>query len=217
MKNYYKPLEEGCFYHIYNRGNNGDNLFYQAKNHTYFLQKYDFFLSDFIETYAYCLLPNHFHLLVRVKTREQVASNSDSIAKADGKYGGVAGKKNLDNGKKVSEQFRRFFIGYSQAIQKQENRTGSLFQKNFKRIKVRSDAYFSWLVYYIHANPQTHGIIDDFRGYPHSSFGRMLNPKPTKLQKSYVLSWYGGKEQYQLFHQQSQDFNMINDLIIEED
>ena len=215
MKDNYLPLEEGCFYHVYNRGNNGDNLFYQAKNYTYFLQKYDLYLSDYIETYAYCLLPNHFHLLIRVKTKEEVASDSDSITKADGKSDGIAG--NLENGKKVSEQFRRFFIGYSQAIQKQENRTGSLFQKNFKRIKVENDAYFSWLVYYIHANPQTHGIIDDFKSYPHSSFGRMVNPKPTKLQKSYVLSWYGGTEQYGLFHQQSQDFSVISDLIIEED
>ncbi|MFN8354588.1 MAG: hypothetical protein U0Y10_09085 [Spirosomataceae bacterium] len=216
MKDYYGPFEEGYFYHVYNRGNNGDNLFYQAKNYTYFLQKYDLYLSDYIETYAYCLLPNHFHLLVRVKTKEEIARDSDSSTKADGQSDGIA-EKNVDNGKKVSEQFRRFFIGYSQAIQKQENRTGSLFQKNFKRIKVESDAYFSWLVYYIHANPQTHGITDDFQDYPHSSFGRMMNPKPTKLQKSYVLSWYGSMERYQQFHQQVQDFTVINDLIIEDD
>ena len=62
-----QPLLENIFYHIYNRGNNGDDVFYEARNYKYFLEKYDLYLSDFVETYAYCLLPNHFHILIRVK------------------------------------------------------------------------------------------------------------------------------------------------------
>jgi len=58
---------EGNFYHIYNRGNNRENIFFEENNYYYFLEKYDKYLTNYLETFAYCLLPNHFHLLVRVK------------------------------------------------------------------------------------------------------------------------------------------------------
>lgn len=115
MTDYYSPLIEGNFYHVFNRGNNRENLFYSLRNYTYFLRKFDEHLSEFLDTYAYCLLPNHFHFLVRVKEWR-----TDSIAQSDG-IGEVSAQ--------ISEQFRRFFIGYSQAINKQERRSGSLFQK----------------------------------------------------------------------------------------
>ena len=66
-----QPLEEGQFYHIYNRGINGENLFKEERNYAYFLQQYAKYLEPVVQTFAYCLLPNHFHLLVRVKTLEE--------------------------------------------------------------------------------------------------------------------------------------------------
>ena len=66
----------------------------------------------------------------------------------------------------ISFQFRKFFTSYAMSINKQETRTGSLLQKNFKRKEVDSTTYLSNLVFYIHANPQQHGIVDDFRMYP---------------------------------------------------
>jgi hypothetical protein len=67
MKSKEIPLEENKFYHIYNRGNNRGNLFYNEGNYEFFLRKYDEYLSEFIDTYAFCLLPNHFHFLIGVK------------------------------------------------------------------------------------------------------------------------------------------------------
>ena len=66
------PLHEGKFYHIYNRGNNRETLFYTEANYKYFLKKYDKYLSEYIDTYAYCLLPNHFHLLISVKELKDI-------------------------------------------------------------------------------------------------------------------------------------------------
>ncbi len=67
MKQYEVPLETGKYYHIYNRGINGTNLFFEERNYLFFLEKYSFYMSKVLETYAYCLLGNHFHLLVKVK------------------------------------------------------------------------------------------------------------------------------------------------------
>ncbi len=61
------PLQPGVYYHIYNRGNNGENLFKEERNYTYFLTLYEKYITPIAFTYAYCLLINHFHILVRIK------------------------------------------------------------------------------------------------------------------------------------------------------
>jgi REP element-mobilizing transposase RayT len=205
---YYPPLLEGCYYHIYNRGNNGDNLFYQPRNYFYFLKQYDLYLSDYLETYAYCLLPNHFHLLVKVRDWDDLPANKQYLQH---------GSKHLSTPETIiSELFRRFFSAYARAIKTQEERTGSLFQKNFKRKPVLSEAYFTNLVAYIHRNPQKHGISSDFKEYPYNSYNRMLMPQQTRLKKAEVIGWFGGINGFQVFHDTKHDEKQIDELIIEE-
>ena len=62
-----EPLLRGQYYHIYNRGNNGETIFRDARNYPYFLKLYAEYVEPVAETYAYCLLPNHFHFLVRIR------------------------------------------------------------------------------------------------------------------------------------------------------
>jgi len=198
MKTTEIPLEENKFYHIYNRGNNRGNIFYNSGNYEFFLRKFDEYLSEFIDTYAFCLLPNHFHFLIGVK---------------DIKVPPFRKVEPLSN--QISFQFRRFFTSYSMAINKQQNRTGSLFQKNFKRKEITNQNYLSRLVFYIHANPQMHGIVDDFRMYPWSSYERILKRKPSKLKKEEVLEWYNDKSNYIAYHSQNAELAVIKDLILE--
>ncbi|MBN1976347.1 MAG: hypothetical protein JW918_03000, partial [Anaerolineae bacterium] len=61
------PLEHGQYYHIYNRGNNGENIFIEERNYSYFLGLYAKYIEPIADTFAYVLLRNHFHLLVRIK------------------------------------------------------------------------------------------------------------------------------------------------------
>ena len=65
------PLEYGKYYHIYNRGNNRENIFFEDRNYHYFLKLYAKHVEPVADTYAYCLLYNHFHFLVRIKTVEE--------------------------------------------------------------------------------------------------------------------------------------------------
>ena len=204
---YYPPLLENQFYHIYNRGNNGDNLFYSPENYGYFLRQLDLYVGAYTKTFAYCLLPNHFHLLVQVVDFTTLSGEQQSIRH---------GSRVIDVPESVvSEQFRRFFVGYAKAIKVQESRTGSLFEKNFQRKLVESDAYFTTLIAYIHQNPKRHGICNDFAQYPYSSYGRHLHPRPSKLQKTDVLNWFGGPDHYVKFHQQTADNRLISELIID--
>jgi len=204
-------LEENQYYHIYNRGNDGINLFYKDRNYLYFLKRYDYYLSDYVDTFAYCLLPNHFHLLIQVKAKADFVIRKDEFPRQDD-------IENMSVGEIVSELFRRFFMSFSKSINIQESRTGSLFQKNFRRKLVNNESYFSVLIYYIHNQLKHHGFdhMDD-RDYLWSSYSRFLIDKETKLRKKEVLNWFGGKEGFVKFHSVKQDLREINDLVIEQD
>lgn len=91
-------------------------------------------------------------------------------------------------------------MAYAKAINKQESRVGSLFQKNFKRKIIHNENYFTSVVHYINANPQLHGICKDYKEHLYSSCHRILIDKPTKLQKQAILNWFGRKEVYLKFH-----------------
>jgi putative transposase len=67
-----EQLKHGKYYHIYNRGNNGENLFNSSENYLRFLNLYEKYIDTVAETYAWCLMKNHFHLLVRIKEVEEI-------------------------------------------------------------------------------------------------------------------------------------------------
>ena len=65
-----ETLQPNTSYHIFNHANGFENVFREDENFRFFLEKYREFISPVAETYAYCLLPNHFHLVVRIRKRE---------------------------------------------------------------------------------------------------------------------------------------------------
>jgi len=166
------PLQPGRFYHIYNRGNNGENLFIEERNYRYFLQLYIQHVHPVVDTYAYCLLRNHFHLLVRIKDL--------SVLEPKPPY----------------QYFSNLFNAYTKSINKAYGRTGALFERPFRRIEVIGKAYFRNVVAYIHRNPQHHGFVDDFREWPYSSYDVVLSDKSTRLQRDVVLDWFGGPQEF---------------------
>jgi REP element-mobilizing transposase RayT len=73
------PLQHGKYYHIYNRGNNRENIFFEERNYRYFLQLYAKYIQPIADTYAYCLLYNHFHVLVRIKSIEELQNHPEMV------------------------------------------------------------------------------------------------------------------------------------------
>ena len=235
-KKYYPPLLPGRFFHVFNRGNNGDNLFYQERNYAYFLRKYFEYMSPVLDTYCYCLLPNHFHLLVRVKEEAVVLGDKKGAMPGDKRdsiptlgahwardgiptpgHGASRDDREKEAALWVSERFRRLFLGYSQAIRKQEGRTGSLFQKNFMRLEVDSDSYLTNLVPYIHANAQLHGLCPDFRKYGYSSFDLFSHTQEAPIRRAEVLEWFGSYPAFVKAHLERVNLNLIDPVLIEED
>lgn len=196
-------LQPETYYHIYNRGVNGQNIFLEEKNYEYFLNKYSQYVFPFFDTFAYCLLKNHFHVLVQAKSENDIRLHLKDKHK----------EKSMSW--ILSNAFSSLFQSYVQSINKKYERTGALFEEPFHRIEVASDAYFSQLVYYIHSNPQKHSFVSDFKDYKHSSYHSHLLSKATKLKRENVLGWFGGTGNYLKFHNQYDDMGDIKNLIIE--
>src|SRR5690606_20583846 len=133
------------------------------------------YLIPLVDVYAYNLLGNHFHLLIRVKDT-------------------------ADN-KSVSHAFQQMFQSYAMAFNNQEGRVGTLFQTPFKRAEVHSESHFQYLVWYIHANARHHGMVTDFRHWPHSSYQALLSEKPTLLSRDALHAQFGGLDAFIAFHQ----------------
>ncbi len=215
MTDYFPPLEPGTCYHIYNRGNNRENIFIKDENYSYFLKKYTLYMTRVLDTLVYNLLPNHFHIVARIKRKEDIVPAPSGVPGVID-FPSLQDLESLSVGDIVSELFRRFFIAYAKAINKQEGRVGSLFQKNFKRRPVKSESHFANLIYYVHTNARLHGICDDFRDWPHSSYFSILSDGATRLQRTQVLAWFVSKESFEQQHQQYLDLKNIDDLTIED-
>ena len=220
------PFLPGFYYHVYNRGNNGETLFRQERNYRYFLELYALYIYQIAETFAYCLLPNHFHFLIRIRNLEglpfQGRHSSDShppgtallTSSGEQLYFPVEQRRSLN--KILSQQYATLFGTYTKAINKAFNRTGSLFEKPFHRKLVASDAYFTALIAYIHRNPQNHGIIDDYRDWPYSSYQTLLSDKPSRLERKTVLDWFDGAEGFKDIHRRDVDEKFIDELLFDE-
>jgi REP element-mobilizing transposase RayT len=171
----YEVLIEDSFYHLYNCGNNKENIFIEEQNYMYFLKLSKKHLSKTLDILAYCLLKNHFHLLIKTK------ENSTT--------------------KELSQSFSNLFNAHSKSINKKYGRSGSLFKDRFLRIKLDNEAYLKNLILYIHLNPTHHEFVNDFRFYKHSSFNSIVSNKPTSLLREYVLSIFENRQNFIDAHQ----------------
>ena len=201
MKSNTELLKTDTFYHIYNRGINGENIFKEDRNYGFFLEKYSKYISPVAHTYAYCLLKNHFHLLIRTRSEEEIKT--------------AFPLKETEPEKIISLQFGHLFNSYAQAVNKSFERTGGLFETPFRRIAVTNDAYLTQLIYYIHFNPQKHGFVDDFKSYPYSSYNTYIGNKETKLEREAVLEWFGDQTMFINQHKELANNLRVNKLNIE--
>jgi REP element-mobilizing transposase RayT len=175
-------FESGHFYHIYNRGNNKENIFVIEDNYRYFFNLIKKYILSIAEIYSYCLLKNHFHFLLRIKDFEHLPE----------KY-----RKDIT---KLHQPFSNLFAAYAKGFNKQTGRTGSLFQENMHKIRVTDLSYLQHLIAYIHLNPTKHGFTDDFRDYKFSSYQSILSDNPTKLKRIDVIYLFDDKENFVYWH-----------------
>lgn len=104
-------LEAGCFYHIFNRGINGTTTFLSEDNYRYFLTKVKQHIVPFADIYAYCIMPNHFHFIIKLKSPDEILNASISIKKSYFIEKGLHSENKI-----VSKQIGKLMSGYTQAF-----------------------------------------------------------------------------------------------------
>lgn len=187
----FEPLEHNNYYHIYNHGVGGRDLFRDANNYEYFLELYDKYITPVAETYAWALMPNHFHLLVRIREVEE--------------YLHLTGFENLsgvENIKPLHQHFSNLFNAYTKAYNKYHESRGALFERPFKRKLIDNDEYLQQVVLYIHNNPVHHGFCEHPLEYPWSSYLTCTSKKPTKLKRDLVIKWFDDRKNFVAAHEQ---------------
>jgi REP element-mobilizing transposase RayT len=161
------PLVPGQYYHIYNRGVNRGLIFFERENYLFFLRRLREHLLPVANLVAYCLMPNHYHLLVMVKPWEQTSEVLEDL-------GGLA-----PGG--LSMAMMRFSVSYTKAINKCYQRVGGLFQGAFQsRHIVRNEDLLN-LSSYIHLNPVEAGLVNSPEDWEFSSYLDYLAKRQSML------------------------------------
>jgi REP element-mobilizing transposase RayT len=230
MTTYLEKLESGHFYHVYNRGINGCNLFESEDDYQYFLTLYEKYISPIADTYAWVLMPNHFHFLVRIKedviykftnanrsidavgfetNKWETLTLADSVAdvsvlKGNDDLSALKGSVDVSDlqTKKPNptKHISHFFNAYAKHFNTINSRHGALFERPFKRKRIDSEDYFRQAVLYIHNNPVHHGFVSHPIEYGWSSFLPYLSEKETHLKRDEVLKWFGDKANFEAVH-----------------
>jgi putative transposase len=137
-----RPVEEGLVYHALNRGNNRTNVFDGPEDHEAFLaalgktkERYPFRL------FGYCLMTNHFHLLLRP-----------------------------DSGQSLSRILQSLTVAHTGRYHRQHRTVGHVWQGRFKSPVIQDDGHLLVVLRYIEANPLRAGMVTELKDYRWSSF-----------------------------------------------
>lgn len=214
---YLADFEEGSIYHIYNRTNNKEALFLSDENRLFFLKRYKELLSPFTDTYCWCLLSNHFHLLIKIKPDSNIRGYIKSKAIKEitiTEKNFMAGKATFSE--LIEHVFKRFFQSYALAFNKMHNRQGNLFYKPFKRVRIDKASQFTMAMIYIHANALKHGLVKNFTDYAWSSWHTIVANKQTSLAKNEVIEWFGSFELCKKAHHELSKYYYDCEVAIED-
>lgn len=193
----YQPFESGHFFHLYNRGNNNENLFLEQDNYNYFLVLMKKYLLQVADVYSYCLLPNHFHVILRFY---EMLQYTEDIKK----------RKNS-----LHQPISNMLNAYTKAINKRYKRRGSLFQEHLKRIKITEETYLRNFIVYVNTN-STHHQIEDYRTYKHSSYEALISEQETALKRDEVIELFGDLNNFKhVLHSNKLNIEALQELILE--
>jgi putative transposase len=187
-----EKLFPGKFYHVFNRGIDGCDIFRDTANFEYFFDLYLKYIDPVAETFAWVLMKNHFHFLVRIKET------------TDGGEGVTGVTQTI-----VSRAFSNLFNAYTKAFNKRYKRTGSLFEKNFHRKRIDHPHHLRNVLLYIHYNPVHHGFCNHPSDYPWSSYLTCISFKPTHLNREKVIGWFDSLGNFKTVHNQTPDLQII--------
>jgi putative transposase len=224
---YFTKFEFGKFYHVYNRVVNKKRLFKENRNYDFFKSRMKKYIFPYADVYSYCLLRNHFHLLIKIKdsatlkelstvelptvelpTVELPTVELPTIESPTTEVLSINRAHHI-----ISSAFRKMFQSYAMSFNKQENRIGTLFQEPFKRSLIDSEECLKQMIYYIHFDPQKHELITDFREYRHSTYMEYVSYSQEFGVRERLNELFGSCSEFLEFHNKSHNSPKIRYII----
>jgi len=174
------PFIPDTYYHLYNRGNNRQAVFFEADNYAYFLGGIKKYLHPVVHIIAYCLLPTHYHILVRIKGQTSEVFMTSEVSE------------------RVSRAMQKFLISYTKAINKRFSRVGALFQGQFQAKPIKNFSHLLNLCIYIHANPVKGGLATSPKDWIYSNYLEWLGRRNGALvEREFIQEHFGSSTEYQ--------------------
>jgi putative transposase len=197
MPNYQADFIPNQFYHVFNHTVDPELLFRIPENYRFFLQKVHQYLTPVADFYAYNLLGNHFHFLIRIKEEAEILKRFEELRTQPDKQ---LPSEEIPNF--ILQQFGNFQNSYAKSYNKVFNRMGRLFIESVKRVEVKDEPSLLNIIHYIHFNAVHHQLCKNILQWPHSSYHSLLSTGVTLLKRNEVLDWFGGREAFIKFHEQ---------------
>jgi putative transposase len=197
-----ESLKEGYYYHIYNRGAGKLNLFRSKQDFKVFLHKYFHYTFISFDTYAWCLMNNHFHYLVKVRLPQKqndLFSKNKSQSLAFSFHGDQFEKFKPQS---ASRQIGHWMNSYTKYFNSKYSRSGTLIEGAFKRKRIINKSNFLHLVCYIHLNPVHHRITNSYTTYPYSSYKSILRNIDQHINIDELMHEFGSTENFKRTHKE---------------
>jgi len=176
------PFAPDVYYHFYNRGNNRQAVFFEADNYLYFLKGVKKYLAPVATVIVYCLMPTHYHILVRIKQTSEAPKNGETS----------------EVSLQVSRAMQKFIISYTKAINKRFSRVGALFQGQFQAKPIQTYSHLLNLCIYIHGNPVKDGLVALPEDWIYSNYLEWLGQRDGALvDKEFIQEHFGLPLEYQ--------------------
>lgn len=170
-------LSTNEIYHVYNRGVDKRDLFNQEKDYLRFIRCFSLFKNPFVNILAFCLMPNHFHLLLEQCVEDGITKFLHKLCTSHAMY---------------------FNLSY--------DRNGALFEPKFKAKHIHNESYYSQISKYIHLNPldlfiglSCRNKYDLLLNYPWSSLPAYLGQKHPDFLDTRIIDEFQGPEDYLAF------------------
>jgi putative transposase len=176
---------KGEYYHIYNRGANRQPIFRSDENYRFLLRRVkEYITQDAVAVIAYCLMPNHYHFLMR-----------------------------QDGDTSISNCIQSVFNSYTKAFNKMYTTSGTLFEGRFRSIHVDTDEYVTHLCRYIHRNPLDgkQPLVQNLADWPYSNYPEWLGIRHgTLIDHQFVQGFFSSYGEYQAFVLNYQPSKQLN-------
>lgn len=208
MQNYWHKYESEGFYHIYNRAPDSRNIFDESEDYEFFLSRYLKYFSLYFQTYAYCLMPNHYHFLVQVQNELIIKKNIISSDRTNAITSFLNEECTINE--LIEDQFRRFHSSYAITFNNKNHSRGQVFMNRHKRIIETEDSKIEFLICYIHHNPVHHGFCSDFIDWNHSSYREYIKRQGTIINVEAGLGFMGGIDNFIKIHDQFKLESMLD-------